>query len=187
LTDYRDLQEQIDDLITAVYRTRTVNPWLGARERADQLERLFRERLPEYPLRNQTDAIFGGSTALAFLLHPGYYMGVPTRDGLESLINRLGGACFMALIEISHLGPYARVRFTRETFDRGTGVLDYAEQETPYRDEDMAFLGLLLELLADEGIEVLPKEILDMPVPDVELDVTEPGCATVYHCLFDEE
>ena len=182
-----DLLDQIQDLITAVYRERTYSPWDEGPMRAARFEQLFRERLPEWPIRNQTDLVYGGSTVLAFMLHPGHYIGVSSPDGLEVRIRRLGGECFHALLEISHLGPYARLRFTRETFDRATGQLGYEEQEAPYRESDREFLDLLKEIVIEESIEILPREILEHPVPDVELDVTKRGCATVYHCLFDEE
>jgi hypothetical protein len=155
--------------------------------RAARFEQLFRERLSEWPVRNQTDLVYGGSTVLAFLLHPGHYIGVPTRDGVETRISRLGGECFQALVELSHLGPYARVRFTRETFDRKTGELGYEEQDDPFREEDREFFDSLLDILALEQIEVLPRDVLDTLVPDLELDVTERGKVTIYHCLFDEE
>jgi hypothetical protein len=187
LTDSHELLEEIESLITAVYRDRTIDPWSCAVERSESFERMFRQWLPKWPLRNQTDIEYGGATAIAFLLHPGHYIGVPTRDGLEARIGRLGGQCFMALVEISHLGPYARIRFTRETFDRHTGMLGYDEQEEPYRDEDESFMELIKRLLQELDISILPREILDQRVPDIELDVTTPGCATVYHCLFDEE
>jgi hypothetical protein len=187
LTYSRELLEEIESLITAVYRDRTTDPWSCSVERSESFERLFRQRIPKWPLRNQTDIEFGGATAIAFLLHPGHYIGVPTRDGLETRISRLGGQCFMALVEISHLGPFARIRFTRETFNRHTGVLGYDEQEYPFRDEDQSFLELIHGLLKELDIIILPREILDQRVPDIELDVTNPGCATVYHCLFDEE
>lgn len=182
-----ELHKQIDVLITAVYRTRTMNPWDTARMRTSRFHELMRKRLPEWPLRDQTDPVYGSSTALSFLLHPGHYLGVPTRDGLETRISRLGGHCYHALVEISHLGPFARLRFTREWYDRSTGELSYSEQHVPFREEDKIFQKTLLAVLHEEGIEVLPKELLERPVPDVELDVTDVGCATVYHCLFDEE
>jgi len=184
--DERELLERIDDLITAVYRDRSVKPWESGRSLAAQFEKLFRDRLPKWPLRNQTDLVYGNSTALAFLLHPGHYIGVATRDGIEVRIRRLGGQCFQALVEISHLGPFARIRFTRESLDEDTGGIAYEEQETPFRDEDAEFLYLVKTVLAEEGIEVLPRDILDTPVPDVQLDITELGSATVYHCLFEE-
>jgi hypothetical protein len=187
LTSKTELIDRINDLITAVYRTRSVDPWIGGSERAANFESVFRERLPEWPLRNQSDLKFGGATVLAFLLHPGQHLGVSTRDGLETRINRLGGQCFMALLEISHLGPFARIRFTKESYDRAADRLDYEEQDRPFRDEDYRFLDLLSHVLEQEGIENLPREILELPVPDVQLDVTDIGCATVYHCLFDEE
>lgn len=187
MTDNVDVLARIDALITAVYRDRTYSPWEEGPMRAARFEQLFRERLPEWPLRNQTDLVYGGATAISFLLHPGHYIGVPTPDGLEARISRLGGQCYQALLEISHLGPFARIRFTRETFDRPTGELGYDEQDTPFLDEHLEFVYLLKRILLEEGIEVLPREVLDQPVPDVELDVTEVGRATVYHCLFDEE
>ena len=93
----------------------------------------------------------------------------------------------MALVEISHLGPFARIRFTRETFDRKTGELGFEQADLPFRDEDHDFLSALMDILFEENIQVLPREILEHPVPDVELDVTPKGDATIYHCLFDEE
>ncbi|HEX9745171.1 MAG TPA: hypothetical protein VGB30_07060 [bacterium] len=170
-----------------VYRDRTINPWENGPARAILYESLLRAKLSEWPLRNQTDLLHGGSTAISFLLHPGEHIGVANRDGLENRINRLGGECFWALLEISHLGPYARVRFTKETFNNDSGELGYYEQDNPYRPEDYHFLNTLRLFLEEENIEILQKEILDHPVPDIELDVTRKGNATVYHCLFDEE
>ncbi len=187
MNNNRDILDRIDALITAVYRERTLNPWNGATMRAARLERLFRDRLPDWPLRNQTDLVYGASTVLAFLLHPGHYIGVPTRDGVEVRLRRLGGECYQALVEISHLGPFARVRFTRETLDYDTGEINYEEQDCTFRDEDKEFLYHLRAILIEESIEILPEEILSQRVPDVELDVTGLGCATIYHCLFDEE
>jgi hypothetical protein len=187
LPDNHEILDRIQGLITAVYRERTVYPWDSVRERSMRYEALFRERLREWPLLNQTDPVYGGATALAFLLHPGHYIGVTTRDGVELRIKRLGGQCYQALIEISHIGPFARIRFTRETLDENTGRIIYEEFERPVRVEDSMFLDSVLDILGEENIEVLPEDVLQHPVPDVKLDVTELGCATVYHCLFDEE
>ncbi len=187
MPDNSEILERIEALIRAVYKDRTVDPWHVARDRARFFEALFRKRLPTWPIRNQTDPMYGGSTAIAFLLHPGRYIGVPTRDGVEVRIRQLGGECFQALLEISHLGPYARVRFTKESIDPGTSRIVYDEQDEPFREDDNGFLASLKRILEDEGIEILSREILDHRVPDVQLDVTEAGSATVYHCLFDEE
>ena len=187
MTDINRVFKEIDDLITAVYRARIFDPWEEGPMRAARFEQIFRERLSDFPIRNQTDIVYGGSTVLAFLLHPGHYLGNPTRDGVEVRINRLGGECFMALVEISHLGPFARIRFTRETFDRNTGDLGFEQADLPFRDEDHDFLSALMDILIEENIQALSREILDQTVPDVELDVTAKGDATIYHCLFDEE
>ncbi len=187
MTDQSELIERIEKLITDVYRDRSVYPWRDIDRRSLGFEEIFRSRLPDWPLRNQTDIVNDGAISIAFLLHPGHYIGVPTRDGIETRINRLGGACYMALVEISHVGPFVRIRFTRETFDRETGTLGYDEQDAPFRDEDRRFLDSMRTLLEESGMEILSREILDRTVPDVELDVTPIGYATVYHCLFDEE
>lgn len=183
----QELLEIIETVIQSVYRDRTVNPWEAGRIRSARFEMLFRNRMEKWPLLNQTDLIYGGSTALAFLLHPGHYIGVPTRDGIEVRIRRLGGECFQALLEISHLGPFARIRFTRETMDEESGVLLYEEREAPFREEDYEFLDELKAVLKEEEIQIVPGDILERSVPDVELDVTDVGNATIYHCLFDEE
>jgi len=183
----RDIKRRIDEVITAVYREKSINPWSKRRAHSEKYEKLFRTKLSEWPLRNQTDFEHGGATAISFLLHPGHVHGVPTRDGLETRINRLGGACYQALLEISHLGPFARVRFTLETFDRETGDLAYDERESPIRTQDYHFLLSLRLLLLEENIEILDRELLEELVPDVQLDVTRLGNVTVYHCLFDEE
>lgn len=182
-----DIIERIEDVITDVYRTRTVKPWDDGTERAYYFEMQFRERLSNWPLRNLTDLVFGGSTVLIFLMHPGHYFGVPTKDGIEILIKRLGGECYQVLVEISHLGPFARIRFTRETKDPLNGKFTYEESIEAFRLKDNDFYFALLNILKTDGIEVLSEEILEIPVPDVELDVTGPGQATIYHCLFDEE
>ena len=183
----QDLLEKIEYIIQSVYRDRAVNPWESGRKRSAHFETLFRNRLQKWPLLNQSDHVHGSSTALAFLLHPGHYIGIPTRDGIEVRMRRLGGVCFQSLLEISHLGPFARVRFTRETLETESGVIVYEERETPFRREDREFLVELKEVLEEQEIEIVPVEILDLPVPDIRLDVTEPGDVTVYHCLFDEE
>ena len=187
VNDSTSLLERIETLITSVYRTRAISPWDEGPMRAARFEQLFRESLSEWPLRNQTDLVYGGSTVLAFLLHPGHYIGIATRDGIETRISRLGGVCFQALLEISHLGPFARLRFTKETLDRENDAINYEENDFPFRAEDTDFHDSLLDILELEGIEIIPREILDIVVPDVELDVTERGSATIYHCLFDEE
>jgi len=179
--------EDIDDLITAVYRSRILNPWEEGPERSAAYENLFREKFSDWPIRNQTDLVHGSATVIAFLLHPGHYIGVTSSDGFKLLIKRLGGMCYHALLEISHIGPYARIRFTRETIEDGTNGINYSEQNVPYRTEDWDFHLSLVDFLGDEGIEVLNDDVLSLPVPDVELDVTGIGEATVYHCLFDEE
>ena len=143
--------------------------------------------MERWPLLNQTDPVYGSSTAIAFLLHPGHYIGVPTRDGIEVRMRRLGGVCYQSLLEISHLGPFARIRFTRETLETESGIIVYEERETPFRREDREFLNVLKALLEEQKILIVPADILDLPVPDVQLDVTELGEATIYHCLFDEE
>lgn len=187
MSSSRDITEKIEDLITAVYRERSFDPWTRSAQRSLYFENIFRSRLKNWPVRNQTDLVYGSSTTLAFLLHPGHYMGVTTRDGIENLIRRLGGECYMALIEISHMGPYARIRFTREKLDENTGTIDYYENESPFRDSDFRFIEDLTDVLDEEGIEILPLEILNRSVPDIQLDVTNRGCATIYHCLFNEE
>ncbi len=187
MADNSEIIEQIEELITAVYRKRTVNPWKDGLTRSTRYENLFRERLPDWPLLNQTDKVHGGSTVIAFLLHPGHYIGVTTRDGIEIRLKRLGGECYQALLEISHIGPFARIRFTRETLDDDTKGITYEEYSVPCREEDEVFLAVLLIKLDLEGIIILPDEILHKPVSDIELDVTDVGCATIYHCLFDEE
>jgi len=183
----QDLLEKIEEVIQLVYRDRAINPWDTGSMRSAHFETLFRNRMQKWPLLNQSDPVHGSSTALAFLLHPGHYIGVPTRDGIEVRMRRLGGVCFQSLLEISHLGPFARIRFTRETLDTESGVIVYEERETPFRREDREFLSELKEVLKEQEIEIVPTEILDMPVPDIQLDVTELGDATIYHCLFDEE
>lgn len=170
-----------------MYRKRTFRPWDDGVGRAERFERMFRERLATWPFRNHTDFKHGTSTVIIFLLHPGHYIGVPTRDGIEILIKKLGGMCYQAIVEISHLGPFGRIRFTRETLSRSTGKFTYDELNKPIRVKDKDFLKSIMLLLDEERIEVLPDEILQLPVSDVELDVTNPGKATVYHCLFDEE
>ena len=187
LPDHEDIIADIDDLITSVYRTRTFSPWDTGPERAFIFEMQFREKLANWPVRNLTDFAHGSSTILIFLLHPGHYFGVPTRDGIEILIKRLGGECFQTLVEISHLGPYARIRFTRETIDPSIGKIMYEDQCEPFRAMDRDFIRALHKFLNNEGIEILSEEILSIPVPDVQLDVTKAGQAKIYHCLFDEE
>lgn len=187
MTDNNNIIDRIEDVITSVYRTRTVRPWDDGAGRAERFERMFRERLANWPLRNHTDYKHGGSTVIIFLLHPGHYIGVPTRDGIEILIKKLGGKCYQAILEISHLGSFARIRFTLETLNRSSGKFTYDELNKPIRAKDKDFLKSIMMLLDEECIEVLPDEILQLPVSDVELDVTNPGKATVYHCLFDEE
>jgi hypothetical protein len=187
LPDQNNIIDSIDDLITAVYRNRTVRPWENGPERAFNFEMQCREGLSNWPVRNLTDFAHGSSTILIFLLHPGHYFGVATKDGIEILIKRLGGECFQALVEISHLGPYARVRFTRETIDPLTGKFTYEEQSDPYRAMDRDFIKVLHRFMGTKGIEILNDEILAIPVHDVELDVTNTGQITIYHCLFDEE
>jgi hypothetical protein len=187
MPDRSETIERIEDLITAVYRNRTVNPWDDGPTRSIELVSMFRDQFPDWPFFNHTDLVHGASTVLAFLLHPGAYIGVPTRDGVEVRIKRLGGECYQALVEISHLGPYARVRFTHETLDTETGSINYSELPDPFREEDNIFLSQLEGFLSDRGIEILPEEILHRPVPDIQLDVTERGDVTIYHCLFDEE
>jgi hypothetical protein len=187
LPDRKDIIENIDSLITAVYRNRTVRPWESGPERAFNFEMACRETLSNWPVRNLTDVVHGSSTILIFLLHPGHYFGVATRDGIEILIKRLGGECYQAIVEISHLGPYARVRFTRETLDPVTAKFTYEEQSDPFRAMDKDFIRSLQRFFAAAGIEILNEEILALPVHDVELDVTKFGHATIYHCLFDEE
>jgi len=187
MIDHSEILVQIEELLTAVYRKRNVNPWNEGVSRSIRFENLFREYLPDWPLLNQTDKLHGGSTVLAFLLHPGHYIGVPTKDGIEVRIKRLGGECYQALLEISHIGPYSRIRFTRETLDDETDRISYEEQSLPYRDEDAVFYRNISKILEKENILILPDEILHRHVPDIELDVTDAGCATIYHCLFDEE
>jgi hypothetical protein len=187
VADNSEILEKIEELITAVYRDRTVNPWNNGPKRSIRFEYLFRERLPDWPLLNQTDKVHGGSTVLAFLLHPGHYIGVPTRDGVEVRLKRLGGECYQALLEISHIGPFARIRFTRETLDDESNGIAYEEHSAPYREDDDVFLADLINKLDLEGIIILTDEILHRPVSDIELDVTDVGCANIYHCLFDEE
>lgn len=185
--NHTELLERISRIINDVYRKRIVYPWVGGVERAIKFDTLFREKLQSWPQRNQTDYVHGSATAISFLLHKGQNFGVPTRDGLEARINRLGGECYQALVEISHLGPFARIRFTRETYNRSIRELGYSEQDLPYREEDSHFYELLSSVLADEGIDILEKNVLDMPVPNLRLDVTGIGDVTIYHCLFDEE
>ena len=186
MSELSDLEERIRSAIARVYRVGTFDPWKDAYSRSVRFEELFRTTLPDWPLRNQTDLSCSGATILAFLLHPGHYIGVPTRDGLEARISRLGGECFMALLEISHLGPFACLRFIRETFDRSTGELGYEEQDVPFREEDYGFLHSLQAVLEEEKIEIVPRSILEKPVEGVRLNVTEPEDVTIYHCLFDE-
>lgn len=181
------IPDRINDLITAVYRMHTLDPWKLGRERSEYFENVFRKRMSGWPIRNQTDPEYGHATTIAFLLHPGYHMGIATRDGLEVLLNRLGGQCFMSLLEISHVGPFARVRFTLETLNGTDRRLTYAESESPFREKDNEFFEILKRVLEEEEIEILPLELLECPVPDVRLMITEAGCATIYHCLFDEE
>ena len=187
MNNRNEIVDEIERLITSVYRRRIRDPWKNGPERAVYYDCLFRETLSEWPFRNQTDLIYGSSTVIAFLLHPGYYIGVPTRDGLEVLIRRLGGQCYHSLVEISHLGPYARVRFTRDSIDGETGRLIYEEQDKPFRVEDLDFISSLRNILTEEGIIILRPEILQRVIADVELSVTVPGSATIYHCLFAEE
>jgi len=182
-----EILNELDCLITSVYRQRKIDPWKDGPYRAVHYDRLFRSKLSNWPFRNQTDLIYGSSTEIAFLLHPGYYIGVPTRDGLEVLIGRLGGQCYNALVEISHIGPYARIRFTRDSIDKETGRLVYEERDKPFRVEDIEFISSLRIVLSEEKIRILPVEILERIVPDVELDVTCRGSVTFYHCLFAEE
>jgi len=185
--NHHEKLDKIQEIITAVYRRRIFNPWGDGPERARRYESLFRLCLSRYPVLNQTDMVYGSATNLAFLLHPGHYIGVTTRDGIELRIRRLGGRCFQALLEISHLGPFARLRFTRETLEYGGNRIVYEELDTPFREQDYEFLEALIDTLDKEDIELLSTEILKHPVSDVDLDVTRSGCATIYHCLFDEE
>ncbi|MCX6645613.1 MAG: hypothetical protein NTY09_04550 [bacterium] len=187
MPDQNNIIDRIDALITAVYRNRTLRPWDAGPDRAFNFEMQCREELSNWPVRNLTDFVHGSSTILIFLLHPGHYFGVATKDGIEILIKRLGGECFQALVEISHLGPYARVRFTRETFDPITGKFTYEDQSDPYRAMDRDFIKALHRFMGTKGIEILNDEILAIPVHDVDLDVTKTGYVKIYHCLFDEE
>lgn len=187
MDNHHEKLDKIQEIITAVYRRRVFNPWDDGPKRARRYESLFRLCLPRYPVLNQTDMVYGSATNLAFLLHPGHYIGVTTRDGIELRIRRLGGHCFQALLEISHLGPFARLRFTRESLENSDSRIIYEELDSPFRKQDYEFLETLIDVLDKEGIELLPSEVLYHPVPDVDLDVTRSGCATIYHCLFDEE
>jgi hypothetical protein len=187
LTDFCEIKRLIETSITAVYRERSVYPWSNTSQSSREIEDFFRQNIPDLPQRNQTDVEHGSATSIAFLLHSEHHIGMSTQDGLIARINRLGGECYMSLVEISNLGPFARIRFTKETFDKNTGALGYDESDLPFRVEDELFHQRLEKLLVDRGIFILSREILGQPVPDVELDVTPLGSATVYHCLFEEE
>ncbi len=182
-----DIIVTIEKLIHNVYRARSVDPWQNAETMDNHYDNLFRSNLSGWPFRKLTDLEHGSSSVMAFLLHPGHYIGVPTRDGMEVLIRQLGGKCYHAIVEISHIGPFARIRFTREVIDSLTGRIIYDEKEIPWRVEDTEFTSTLRGLLSVEGIDILPQEILTRTVPNLELNVTREGKVTIYHCLFDEE
>lgn len=187
MKEFDEIRDEILTLIDDVYRKRDTSVWEKSYQRVLSYDSLLEKKLPDWPRQNLTDLEHGGSTAFAFLLHPGHFFGVPTRDGVEARINRLGGECFQALLEISHIGPYARIRFTKETFNRTTKELGFSQQDNPFRTEDYHFLNTLRLILEEENIHILDREILDELIPDLELDVTSRGNVTIYHCLFDEE
>ncbi|MBP2000009.1 hypothetical protein J2Z69_001028 [Paenibacillus shirakamiensis] len=87
------------------------------------------------------------------------------------------------LFYISLVAPYVSVQYVRYFYDNGD--INLEENETNAKKETQQLGVKILGLLNEKGITHLTKDILEIVVPSVSLELKEKN-PTIFHCLFED-
>lgn len=87
------------------------------------------------------------------------------------------------LVYISAIGPFAAIKYVR--YEYVDGNVGMREQYEPFDKETEQISKDVFNLLDSRGIRVLEKNILDIEVPNISLELKEEN-VTIFHCLFED-
>ncbi|MCL6615754.1 MAG: hypothetical protein K6T39_01250, partial [Anoxybacillus ayderensis] len=86
-------------------------------------------------------------------------------------------------VYISAIAPFAAIKYVR--YEYVDGNVRMQEQYEPFDKETEQIGEDIFNLLECNSVQVLEKNILDVEVPSVSLELREEE-VTVFHCLFED-
>lgn len=152
------------------------------RNRWDQA---LRQVFPNHTIVNWTDLNYGKCHSYQILLPSGQHVCPGSLEEERNLLTRLGGEQRSILLKMSIVAPYYLLR----VLSRKLGAKGQIEESIgePKNVEELELTRLCSQFAERNGYVELPRQFLHALVPDAELELAEPGTATVYNCLFEDQ
>ncbi|MEI4803807.1 hypothetical protein WAZ07_21715 [Bacillus sp. FJAT-51639] len=87
------------------------------------------------------------------------------------------------LVYISAIAPYAAIKYIK--YEYVEGDVEMQEQYEPFDETTKQIGNEILKYLENEGIQLLEKNLLEIKIPNISLELREEK-VTVFHCLFED-
>lgn len=145
---------------------------------------LLRAVFAGYAVENWTDFNYGKCHTYEILMPRGLDAAPGSIEEEQQLLRSLGGSRASLLLKLSAVAPYYLLCVTVRSFDdRGDSVHERYEQARSA--EEQALWTLAVQFASEHGFSAIDLESLSMPMPEIEMELAEPGTVTVYNCLFE--
>ncbi|ENQ3105775.1 hypothetical protein ACEOWJ_001762 [Bacillus cereus] len=87
------------------------------------------------------------------------------------------------LVYISAIAPYAAIKYIK--YEYVEDDVEMQEQYEPFDETTKQIGNEILKYLESEGIQLLEKNVLEIEIPNISLELREEN-VTVFHCLFED-
>lgn len=87
------------------------------------------------------------------------------------------------MVLISTIAPYSVVKYVR--YNYSNGAVQLHEEYSPLNNETERIGKRTIEILNNNGIQILDETILNVVVPNISLELKEED-VTIFNCLFED-
>ncbi len=139
-----------------------------------------------YSLENWTDFNYGKCHTYEILMPRGQLALSGSLEDEQQLLRNLGGSRASLLLKLSAIAPYYLISVVERYLDDRSGSIH--ERYERARNEEERGLWTIASAFAEQhGFSAIDLESLSMPIPEIEMELAEPGTTTVYNCLFEDQ
>jgi hypothetical protein len=174
----------LNSLIEEIHQQldKVINPTADVQEWNRKLQAEFLG----FPVYNWTDDFnYSKCHTYEILLHKDILSNPGSLAEEQRLIRRLGGRKYSILLKLSVVVPYYLVQLLRRELDTDGQVIEQAVE--PETHLHIQMLQRAQQFAEYHGFKRLPRNYLSQLVPDVKLELADPGTVTVYNCLFEDQ
>ena len=146
----------------------------------------LRAILPDYRLENWTDFNYSKCHTYELLLPREIRSSPGSLEEEQQLIQSLGGSRASLLLKLSAIAPYYLLCVVVRTINPQDGSVH--ERYTLSRStEERGLWEQLVSFAEQSGFSPIDPESLSMLIPEIEMELAEPGTVTAYNCLFEDQ